>query len=148
MDQLRFLTWLMLTSALFFLYMSMQRPVPQKKLTEDVPVVENSDPLLQADPRVKPDPVAPVAEIGEAQPATPLNPNKVVTLGSMDPAKKFNMLVTLSTRGAGLIRAEMVEQKASGKFKYRALEHDGSYLGFLALAPVSGGARIDRKSVV
>jgi len=122
--------------------MSMQRPVAPKKLIDDVPVVENSDPLLQEDPRVKADPVAPVAEIGEAQPTAPLNPGKVVTLGSMDPAKKFNMLVTLSTRGAGLIRAEMVEQKANGKLKYRALEHDGSYLGYLALAPVSGGVRI------
>ncbi len=142
MDQRRFLTWLMLTSALFFLYMSMQRPVPQKKSTEDAPVVDNSDPLLQDDPRSKPDPVAPVAEISESQPTAPLNPGRVVTLGSMDPAKKFNMLVTLSSRGAGLIRAEMVEQKSNGKLKYRALEHEGSYLGYLALAPVSGGVRI------
>ncbi len=142
MDQRRFLTWLMLTSALFFLYMSMQRPVPQKKLNDEAPVVENSDPLLQDDPRAKPDRVAPVAEISEAKPAVPLNPGKVVTLGSMDPAKKFNMVVTLSTRGAGLIRAEMVEQKSNGQLKYRALEHEGSYLGYLALSPVSGGMRI------
>ena len=144
MDQRRFLTWLMLTSALFFLYMSTQRPLPPKKQADEVPVAENSDPLLQADPRAKPDPAAPapVAEISEAQPPAPTNPTKVVTLGSMDPTKKFNMLVTLSTRGAGLIRAEMVEQKANGKLRYRALEHDGSYLGYLALSPASGGMRI------
>lgn len=142
MDQRRFLTWLMLTSALLFLYMSMQRPVPPKKAADEVPVVQNSDPLLQDDPRPKPDPAAPAAEIAEAPPTIPLNPSKVVTLGSMDPTKKFNMLVTLSTRGAGLIRAEMVEHKSNGKLRYRALEHDGSYLGYLALTPVSGGMRI------
>jgi YidC/Oxa1 family membrane protein insertase len=142
-DQRRFLTWLMLTSALFFLYMSMQRPVPPKQLADEVPVVENSDPLLQEDPRAKPDPAATVAEIGEAPLGVPLNPGRVLTLGSMDPTKKFNMLVTLSTRGAGLIRAEMVEYKTNGKLRYRALEHDGSYLGYLALTPVSGGMRIN-----
>ena len=44
--------------------------------------VDNSDPLLQDDPRSKPDPVAPVAEISESQPTAPLNPGRVVTLGS------------------------------------------------------------------
>ena len=139
-DQRRFLTWLMLTSALFFLYMSMQRPVPKKNVPNEVPIAENADPLLREDPEVNV--ASPVAEIDDLKPAPPLNPGKVVTLGSMDPTKKFNMLVTLSSRGAGLIRAEMVEQKANGKLKYRALEHEGSYLGYLALTPVSGGVRI------
>lgn len=141
-DQRRFLTWLMLTSALFFLYMSVQRPVAPKPLPNDVPVAENADPLLQDSPLPKVDPAAPVAEIGAPKEVMPLNPGKVVTLGSMDPTKKFKMLVTLSTRGAGLIRAEMVDQKDNGALKYRALEHEGSYLGYLALTPVSGGARI------
>ena len=114
MDQRRFLTWLMLTSALFFLYMSMQTPVPPKQLPIDLPVVENADPLLQEAPIPKADPVAAVAEIDAPIQAVPLNPGKVVTLGSMDPTKKFNMLVTLSTRGAGLIRAEMVQKKDNG----------------------------------
>ena len=117
MDQRRFLTWLMLTSALFFLYMSVQRPVAPKPLPNDVPVAENADPLLQDSPLPKVDPAAPVAEIGAPQQVMPLNPGKVVTLGSMDPTKKFKMLVTLSTRGAGLIRAEMVDQKDNGALK-------------------------------
>ncbi len=150
-DQRRFLTWLMLTTALLFLYMSMQRPVPPKKAPDAEPVVESSDPLLRdnsvakADAKVEEGQAstdAPVAEIDAANPNVPLNPNKVITLGSMDPTKKFNMLVTLSTRGAGLLRAEMVEYKRNGKLKYRALEHDGSYLGYLALTPTSEGARV------
>jgi YidC/Oxa1 family membrane protein insertase len=40
------------------------------------------------------------------------------------------------------VRAELVEQSKPGRFKYRALEHDGGYLGYLALQPDPKGARI------
>ena len=167
MDQRRFLTWLMLTSALFFLYMSMQRPLPPKEEPKAAPVAESSDPLLQSDPLAKkaatdqkaatgdsaaadankPDVAPEQAVASESTREAVLFPEKVVTLGSMDPTKKFNMLVTLSSRGAGVVRAEMVEQKSSvsakaGRLKYRALEHEGSYLGYLALVPVSSGVRV------
>ncbi len=152
----------MLTSALFFLYMSMQRPVPPKEVPKDAPVVDNADPLLRNDPVAAAKPDNADAEITadpnsdltpgtdpdaktESAPAiakAPLLPEQIVTLGSMDPAKKFNMLVTLSSRGAGVIRAEMVEQNASGRLRFRALEHDGSYLGYLALLPASNGMRV------
>jgi len=185
----------MLTSALFFLYMSMQRPLPPKEAPKDAPVVESSDPLLQADPVAKKAPAEekaatedlatkdlatedlatkdlatkdlatkdlantdPSAEklatqpeqtlASEASPDAALSPEKalfpekLVTLGSMDRTKKYNMLVTLSSRGAGVIRAEMVEQKSSGRLKYRALEHEGSYLGYLALVPTNNGVRV------
>ena len=146
----------MLTSALFFLYMSMQRPVPPKEAPKNAPAAESSDPLLQSDPAAKKDVAENDTQVASDQNATDrnasdqeppktdavTNPEKVVTLGSMDPAKKFNMLVTLTSRGAGVMRAEMVEQKSSGRLKFRALEHDGSYLGYLALVPASGGMRI------
>lgn len=136
----------MLTSALFFLYMSYaKRPEPPKALPKDAPVAENADPLLQSEPVAKSEDPADAAN-AVTEPATKITPTafpeKVVTLGSMDPAKKFNMLVTLSSRGAGVIRAEMLEQRSSGRLKFRALEHEGSYLGYLALAPASDGMRI------
>lgn len=148
----------MLTTAMFFLWMSLRQPEPPKvDPNAGKVVVPNADPLLRDGP------LPPVeAEIGGAfdaegavdpaladpalteteQPVRPNHPSQVVTLGSMDPAQGYNMLVTLSTRGAGVERTELVARKKNGGFVYRALEHEGGYAGYLGVIEASNGLRI------
>jgi YidC/Oxa1 family membrane protein insertase len=134
----------MLTTALFLLWMNMVRnppPAPNAANNNPPPVAnENQDPLLRDNPGAGAVAEKPAAEITKLD--DDLADEQIVVLGSMNAKKNFNLQVTLTTRGAGLLRAEAVEQKKPGRFKYRALEHDGGYLGYLALRPHSTGARI------
>ncbi|WP_235934936.1 membrane protein insertase YidC [Candidatus Laterigemmans baculatus] len=58
-----------------------------------------------------------------------------VTLGSMDPASGYNMLVTFDSRGGSIDRIELTERKENGRLKYRRVDVRSGYLGYLALAP-------------
>jgi len=69
-------------------------------------------------------------------------PERVVSLGSMDPAKGYRLLMTISSRGAGLERVELVDEKKEDRFRYRALEHRGGYLGYLGWRTVDAGVLI------
>lgn len=141
----------------FMIYMSMQQrpPVnPNAAGNGAAEQNENKDPLFKAPAKPAPalnDPNntdiseanADNAQDAEKKQVEPANqPEAVVTLGSMDPAKKFNLMVTLTSRGASLERAELVGQKAPGQFKYVALEHKGGYLGYLGLVQVAEGLRV------
>jgi YidC/Oxa1 family membrane protein insertase len=64
------------------------------------------------------------------------------TLGSMRPEEGFRLLVTLSSRGGGIERIELVEQEKEGKFRYRNIETESGYWGYLALTEESQGLRI------
>lgn len=152
----------MLTTALCFLYLSMrqqqQQPQPPPAAVQPAP---NADPLLRenAAEDVADSPadaagevaadgqdVAEAAAAPKAEQAAPLekprNPAQAITLGSMDPAKNFNLQVTLTTRGGALEHAELVGQEKPGRFRYRALEHDGGYLGYLGLVETTRGLKI------
>ncbi len=63
-----------------------------------------------------------------------------ITLG--DPAKGYKLQVTLTSRGAGVEHTELIERTEKGKLRFRALEHDGGYLGYLGLAETITGLRI------
>ncbi len=135
----------MLTTALCFLYLSMRAQVaPPKQPPAAKQAAPNADPLM----RNEGDDAEPRAEIGaaeidgEPESGKPQNPSKAITLGSMDPAKRYQLLVTLTSRGAALEQAELVGQKRPGKFQYRALEHDGGYLGYLGLKEAIGGLKV------
>jgi len=54
------------------------------------------------------------------------------TLGSMDPAEGYWMLVTLASRGGGIERIELTERNAKGRLKYRRVDLRSGYLGYLA----------------
>jgi YidC/Oxa1 family membrane protein insertase len=54
------------------------------------------------------------------------------SLGSMDPADDYWMLVTLCSRGAGIERIELTERLENGKLKYRRVDVRSGYLGYLA----------------
>ena len=72
----------------------------------------------------------------------PNNPERVVTLGSMDPAKGYRLLVTLTSRGAAAERVELVDEKKIDRFRFRAIEHRGGYVGYLGWRPADGGVLI------
>jgi YidC/Oxa1 family membrane protein insertase len=133
----RFLTWLLLTTALFFLFMSMRQPPPVEPIADQGVALEDEEPLLR-------EPPPPRAVLDGVQPpvAKVDFPSEVLTLGSMDPATGYNLLVTLNSRGAAVERVELVQRLRRGGFRYRALEHDGGYLGHLGLVEASNGMRI------
>ena len=140
----RFLTWLMLTTALFFFYISFRPNQDQQANQPPAVAPVEQDPLLRADGGKNADENQ--AEIGAASELTDtetvIEPEKTVVLGSMAAADNYNMLVTLTNSGAGIERVELVSRGSGGNFKYRALEHDGGYLGYLGLVENSEGLRI------
>lgn len=137
----RFTLWLLLTTMMCLIYLNMVRPNPKDAADEDPAAAkEVADPLAEAPigagvqpEEGQPENKEPQAEI-VASPS-PDNPRRTVTLGSMDPTKGFNQLITLSSLGASLEKAELVAQKPSGKLRYRAIEQMGGYLGYLSLTP-------------
>jgi len=66
-------------------------------------------------------------EDGAAVPPPADIPSKWVTLGSVSPHSPYRMLVTLSSRGAALVRAELSSRR------YRDLEYEGGYMGHLVV---------------
>ncbi|MCC6510040.1 MAG: PDZ domain-containing protein, partial [Pirellulaceae bacterium] len=70
------------------------------------------------------------------------NLEKVVTLGSMDPTKGYRLLVTATSRGGAIERIELVDEKKVDRFRFRAIEHRGGYLGYLGWRPTTGGVLI------
>jgi YidC/Oxa1 family membrane protein insertase len=77
----------------------------------------------------KPAPAAKPAEVKAAakKPAALEIPEKLVTLGSLDPTSPYRMLVTLTNRGAAVVRTELNDPK------FRDIEDRGGYLGHLSL---------------
>ncbi|HND52621.1 MAG TPA: hypothetical protein PLV92_09505, partial [Pirellulaceae bacterium] len=69
----------------------------------------------------------------EKEPPKPAVPPQWVTLGSLDPASGYRMLVTLNNRGAAVERIELSSPR------YYDLETPQGYLGHLALTPDPDG---------
>lgn len=78
----------------------------------------------------KPEPMP--AEKAKSEPHAP---EELVTLGSLDPASSYRMLVTLTNRGAAVVRAECNDPKL------RDLEDRSGYLGHLSLDAGSKAAK-------
>ncbi len=128
----------MLTTALCFFYLSVRQQ--QNAQPKPVPVkpAPNADPLLRAPEAQQPPAPDQVADASELE--KPSYPATTVTLG--DPAKGYKLQVTLTSRGAGVEHTELIERTEKGKLRFRALEHDGGYLGYLGLAETTTGLRI------
>ncbi len=67
---------------------------------------------------------------------------KWYTLGSMASGDGYRLLVTLTSKGAGIERIELVDQVSPNHFRYRSLAHRGGYLGYLAPTIEPEGLRI------
>lgn len=57
---------------------------------------------------------------------------KWYTIGTMNASDGYRLLVTLTSKGAGIERVELVQQVSQDHFTYRSLAHRGGYLGYLA----------------
>ncbi|MFO0941147.1 MAG: membrane protein insertase YidC [Pirellulales bacterium] len=125
---------MLLSTLVFFIYLNFQRQAQQNnQQPAPAEVKPNDNPLLNEQPASDKS-----AELGAPEASS----EKVVTLGSMDSNKKFNLLVTITSRGASVERAELVGQDKPGKFRFISLEHEGGYLGYLGLVEDTGGMRI------
>ncbi len=123
-----------------FLYLSMRpQPRPQQaNRPEEKPAVA-ADPLLRDDGGDGEVPVAEEETTGDGGSPAAKNPSRLITLGSLNPSKNYNLSVALSSKGGSLERVELVEQTSPGRFRFRALEHDGGYLGYLGLVAATEG---------
>ncbi len=154
MEKGRFVSFVVIALAIWLGYVGLQiwlapEPKPVAKKPADAKKVEADDrpeakKPAQADNDDESQPSSsegtdtvkvPATGSQKSTPATPKNPERRLTLGSLDPASPYRMLVTLSSRGAGIERAELN--------KYRDLEYKNGYLGQLALTDAEGGARIN-----
>ncbi|MFO0922261.1 MAG: YidC/Oxa1 family insertase periplasmic-domain containing protein [Pirellulales bacterium] len=129
----RFIAWLLLTASLFLIWTSFRQRFAPPQETNATTSTENKN-----TPRSNPSISAP--QQGEIQ-AFEGNLSKH-TLGSLDPKAGYRLLVTLSSKGAGVERIELVEQMQPGKFRYRALEGEGAYAGYLALEETPDGLKV------
>lgn len=98
----------------------------------------STDAVAAADSERPPKPAGPSPT--EKPAGKPQNPSVGITLG--DPDKGYKLQVTLTSRGAGVEQAELVERTDKGKLRYRSLEHAGGYLGYLGLAETARGLKI------
>jgi YidC/Oxa1 family membrane protein insertase len=155
----RFVTFLLLTMLIMVGYLQLRLWLNPPKPQPDAVAQQNNEPdQKQPDqPPKDPDGEDPDGEepggqkppdgedppdqpaIGPADPskARPVAPRKFVTLGSVDPASGYRMMLTFDNRGAALARAELSSPR------YHDLERSHGYLGHLALADGAKGAVVN-----
>lgn len=122
----RFTAWLLISCCLLFLWTNYQsRQEALRKEAEE-----------QAAKKVAP--VDPSIVAAQA----PQKTTSYHNLGTMNPNSGFKLLVTCTSKGAGIARVELVEQTKNGTFRYAALEGVASYIGFLGLTPSDKGLTV------
>lgn len=126
----RLLTFLIAWTALFLLFNSL-RP----KAEPEPPVAAQVQPDPDQAAKVAAvDPIATENTGDDSEPSTKINrPSRarLVTMGSMDPADGYSLLITLNTRGGGIERIEVTQRDESGGLKYRRVDVRHGYLGYL-----------------
>jgi YidC/Oxa1 family membrane protein insertase len=148
LDQRRFISFLLLSLGIFLLA---QQLFPQPKKPEKPPAAakdkkadEKAGPA--ADAKKNEQAQAPPAQVAPVQPAIKAGglpavaaanlPAQFVTLGSLDLASGYRMLVTLTNTGAAVSRAEMASPR------YRDTDDWSGYLGELELKKVPDGVQV------
>lgn len=96
-------------------------PAESAESPESAEPPESIEPPDRAEPGPPPD-----------MPEPPQVPAQWFTLGSIDPDSPYRMLVTLSNRGASVIRLELSSKR------YRDLEYRGGYLGHVFVEDAPG----------
>ncbi len=69
-------------------------------------------------------------------------PLQYFSFGSYSTADQRPLILTVTNRGAGVDRIELVERDEKGAFKYRSLDNRAGYPGYLAFHVVPEGLRI------
>lgn len=115
------------------------KPAAQQPPAPNAPVVAAKDrPAdgVDAEDDVEPAPAVAPAAAAVAAPAH--WPDQRVSLGSLDPASPFQMLVTLNSHGAAVERIELNHPRYSDLPQYDDVELTGGYIGHLAPAEAGG----------
>lgn len=145
----RLLTWFITSTLFLAIYMTLNvmfvpQP-PAKPVAKQPPVAEDGvavDGDAAGQQLADPDRVAGAdadqplaggvaaadAEFDNAAAAAP----SLITLGSMDPASGYFILATLNTRGGAVERLELTERTPRGNLKFRRVDTNSGYLGYLA----------------
>jgi YidC/Oxa1 family membrane protein insertase len=133
----RFVLFLVLATAILFGYSQLvqrrggQRPPAAKDAAGKPDKQPAEKPLAEKPPAEQPAAEKPKPEKPPevAKPAAePKQPQRWLMLGSADPDDPYRMLVTLTTRGAALVRVELSSER------YRDLEDRSGHLGHVAFA--------------
>lgn len=139
----RLITFIVASTAFFMFYLSLRTmlvpPPPQADdiaeaaaevvIEETVDEDASNSSVAQSDAQAPKDDQDPSVE--QSLPERPTQ-NQWRTLGSMDPASGYYMLVTLNSRGGGIERVELTERNSEDKLKYRRVDVLHGYLGYLA----------------
>jgi YidC/Oxa1 family membrane protein insertase len=136
----RLFTFFVAWTALFILFMLTQRLFPQPE-----PAKQPAKAEPQAIAKVDESPVGEAdAAKSEPIPDRPKTP-KWLSLGSMDPADGYHLLVTFNSQGAGVQRIEITKVDENNDLKYRRVDVRHGYLGYLAATEnedATGGAKV------
>ncbi|MGB7347800.1 MAG: membrane protein insertase YidC [Pirellulaceae bacterium] len=146
----RLLSFIIASTAFFFFYISMRvmfAPPPPANVAQEV--VELDDPNIQpaddnavADDEKKTDAAATDGKSDEVKadddtPVIRADRPEWLTLGSMDPATGYQMLVTLNSRGGGIERIELTTRDEDNALKYHRVDVRTGYLGYFAGEPAA-----------
>jgi YidC/Oxa1 family membrane protein insertase len=128
----RVLLWIAASTLFILLYTSARQAFGPP------PVIPN--PVAEAEQSLEPDGGA----RDPARSRTPLPPltgtsSQLLSLGSMDPADGYQLLVIFNERGGAIERIEITERDARGRLRYRRTDTRDGYLGFLGLQPQPDG---------
>jgi PDZ domain len=131
---------MLLTLSLFMLWSSMNQRNEIRKREEEAKAQELEQKKARDAQRVQEKAAQAIAN--SEVPSPPDIPATWHTLGSFRNDAGYRLVVTLTSKGAGVERVELVEQTKPGRFKYRSLAHRGGYLGYLAGQEEKDGLRI------
>jgi YidC/Oxa1 family membrane protein insertase len=122
----RVLLWIAASTAFILLYTSMRQAFgPPPAIDDRAAQVEQQAIEGRADAET-------AAERSPLPPLT-VGQKRLLTLGSMDPADGFHLLVIFNERGGSIERIELTERDARGRMRYRRTDTRSGYLGFLGL---------------
>ena len=138
----RLITFIIASSVFFFAYITLRSwlvvppekpdPVMAGVPAEDLQAmaVDGADPVTAESPAVE-QPGGDDASALTPEIERPQN-TEWLTVGSMDAADDYYMLVTLCSKGAGIERLELTERDSAGALKYRRVDVTSGYLGYFA----------------
>jgi YidC/Oxa1 family membrane protein insertase len=127
----RFFAWMLLTMSLFLLWTSMNQRAEQQKVLEARQAAQLEAKRMEDARNARANAAKLLGDVKVDPYQEP--PTELFTLGTMKPEDKYQLLVTLTNKGAGLQRVELVERRENGRLRYRSLAHQGGYLGYLGL---------------
>ena len=142
----RLLTFIVASTAFFIFYFSLRVMFvePPKQQAEQAPAADaqieklreedNESKADRTDPEVTGETVEAKDTDSPADDPPPKRPERPewLTLGSMDSASGYFMLMTLNSRGGGVERIELTERNVEGALKYRRVDTNSGYLGYFA----------------